>query len=161
MKVRFAGYDEPYAPAVRLPISSGDDSWPTMEVDLGDPDERGRRLPIPVPNSEEIIEAMPVEVVFDILKVNLIPKKSLDKELTLSLFFSDTSKSFTLILRKGVLEVQPFEVKGAKVKVYTEEKIWKEIVAGTRSLPVSMATGMISVEGDKVSLISFFNSFRE
>tara|TARA_B100000700_G_C15049764_1_gene859703 strand:- start:2001 stop:3698 length:1698 start_codon:yes stop_codon:yes gene_type:complete len=111
--------------------------------------------------SEEIIEAMPVEVVFDILKVNLIPKKSLDKELTLSLFFSDTSKSFTLILRKGVLEVQPFEVKGAKVKIYTEEKIWKEIVAGTRSLPVSMATGMISVEGDKVSLISFFNSFRE
>ena len=35
-----------------------------IKTALGDPDERGRRLPIPVPNSEEIIEADKIIVAF-------------------------------------------------------------------------------------------------
>ena len=95
------------------------------------------------------------------LKVSLVPEKAIDQNLHLNINFKDSSKSFTLILSRGVLEVQPFEIEGSSVQVETDEIVWKEIVSGVRSLPVSLATGKISVSGDKVSLISFFNAFRE
>jgi len=111
--------------------------------------------------TKEIIETLPVEVVFEMLKVSLIPEKAVKKNLHLSIKFTDSLKSFSLILRKGVLEVQPFEIKGSDVQVETDEVSWKEVVTGNRSLPVSMATGLMTVTGDRVSLITFFNSFRE
>ena len=116
--------------------------------------------PLLKPN-KEIIESLPIEIVFEILKVSLIPEKAVNKNLHLSIKFTDSLKSFTLILRKGVLEVQPFEIKGSDVQVETDEVSWKEVVTGNRSLPVSMATGLMKVTGDRVSLITFFNSFRE
>jgi alkyl sulfatase BDS1-like metallo-beta-lactamase superfamily hydrolase len=111
--------------------------------------------------TKEIIESLPIEVVFEMLKVSLIPEKAINKNLHLSIKFTDSQKSFSLILRNGVLEVQPFEIKGSDVQVETDEVSWKEVVTGNRSLPVSMATGLMTVTGDRVSLITFFNSFRE
>ena len=111
--------------------------------------------------SQETIEILPIEIVFEMLKVNLVPEKSLDLNLHLNVNFKDSSKFFSLILRRGVLEVQPFEIEGPSIQVETDEVVWKEIVLGARSLPVSLATGQISVSGDKVSLISFFSAFRE
>ena len=118
-------------------------------------------LPPLLKPSQETIETLPIEIVFEILKVNLIPEKSLDENLHLNINFKDSSKAFSLILRKGVLEVQPFEIDGSDIQVETDEVVWKEIVSGVRSLPVSLATGLISVSGDKVRLISFFSAFRE
>jgi alkyl sulfatase BDS1-like metallo-beta-lactamase superfamily hydrolase len=111
--------------------------------------------------TKETIENLPIEIVFEILKVNLIPEQARDKNLHLSIKFTDSLKSFSLILRNGVLEVQPFEIGGSSVQIETDEVSWKEVVTGNRSLPVSMATGLLSVTGDRVSLINFFNSFRE
>ena len=111
--------------------------------------------------TKETIENLPIEIVFEILKVNLIPEQARDKNLHLSIKFTDSLKSFSLILRNGVLEVQPFEIEGSSVQIETDEVSWKEVVTGNRSLPVSMATGLLSVTGDRVSLINFFNSFRE
>ena len=111
--------------------------------------------------TKEIIQNLPVEIVFEMLKVNLIPEKAIDKKLHLSIKFTDSDKFFSLILRNGVLEVQPFEIKGSNVQVETDEISWKEVVTGNRSLPVSMATGLMTVTGDRVSLITFFNTFRE
>ena len=111
--------------------------------------------------TKETIENLPIEIVFEILKVNLIPEQAMDKNLHLSIKFTDSLKSFSLILRNGVLEVQPFDIGGSSVQIETDEVSWKEVVTGHRSLPVSMATGLLSVTGDRVSLINFFNSFRE
>ena len=111
--------------------------------------------------SEETMKTIPIEIIFEMLKVNLIPEKALDQNLHLNLYFKDSLKSFSLILRKGVLEVQPFEIDGSDIQVETDELVWKEIVSGVRSLPVSLATNLVSVKGSKISLISFFNSFRE
>ena len=111
--------------------------------------------------SQETLEALPIEIVFEMLKVSLVPEKSLNRNLHLNINFVDSSKSFSLILRRGVLEVQPFEIDGSDVQVETNEVVWKEIVSGLRSLPVSLATGLVSVSGDKVSLISFFSAFKE
>ena len=117
--------------------------------------------PLLLKPTKAIIENLPIEIVFEILKVSLIPEKAIDKNLHLSIKFTDSLKFYSLILRKGILEVQPFEIEGSNIQVETDEISWKEIVTGNRSLPVSMATGLITVKGDRISLINFFNSFRE
>ena len=95
------------------------------------------------------------------LKVNVVAERVYDKDLYLLLKFKDTSKIYSLILRKGILEIQPFEISGDRIEVETTETIWKEILVGIRSLPVSMASGAVTVKGDKLKVISFFNSFKE
>ncbi len=117
--------------------------------------------PLLLKPTKAIIENLPIEIVFEILKVSLIPEKAIDKNLHLSIKFTDSLKFYSLILRKGILEVQPFEIEGSNIQVETDEISWKEIVTGNKSLPVSMATGLITVKGDRISLINFFNSFRE
>jgi|TARA_B110000014_G_C20121290_1_gene594349 alkyl sulfatase BDS1-like metallo-beta-lactamase superfamily hydrolase len=109
----------------------------------------------------EILQQYPINVLFETLKVNLIPEKSLDKDISILFNFIDTGKIFTLILRQGVLEVQPNLIEGFDIQVSSTEQVWKEIVVGLRSLPVALATGEIKVSGEQLALISFFNSFRE
>ena len=109
----------------------------------------------------EILEQYPIDVLFETLKVNLIPEKSLDKDISILFNFIDTGKIFTIILRQGVLEVQPDLIEGFDIQVSSTEQVWKEIVVGLRSLPVALATGAITVSGEQLALISFFNSFRE
>ena len=130
-------------------LSSAQDLIKIPETDL---------LTQPTP---EILQQYPIDVLFDILKVNLIPEKSLSKEISILFNFTDTNKIFTLILRRGVLEVQPYFIQGSDIQVTTTEQIWKEVVVNLRSLPVSIATGSIKVSGEQLNLISFFNSFRE
>ena len=47
----------------------------------------------------------------------LIPEKSLDKNIQLLFTFTDSTKAFSVFLRQGVLEVQPFMVSGSSVQV--------------------------------------------
>lgn len=119
-----------------------------------------KKLDILSQNSESI-RGFPIEAFLESLKVNVVAERVYDKDLYLLLKFKDTSKIYSLILRKGILEIQPFEISGDRIEVETTETIWKEILVGIRSLPVSMASGAVTVKGDKLKVISFFNSFKE
>ena len=112
------------------------------------------------PSKEELTQ-YPIHILFETLKVNVIPENALDNDMSVLFNFTDTNKSFTLILRNGVLEVQPYIIEGSDIQVITVEQTWKEVVAGLRSLPVAIATGSIKVSGEKLKLISFFNTFKE
>ena len=112
------------------------------------------------PSKEELTQ-YPIHILFETLKVNVIPENALDNDMSVLFNFTDTNKSFTLILRNGVLEVQPYIIEGSDIQVITVEQTWKEVVAGLRSLPVAIATGSIKVSGEQLKLISFFNTFKE
>ena len=45
-----------------------------------------------------------------------------EKDIQLLFHFTDTGKMFSLFLRKGVLEIQPFEVAGSSVQVMAKEE---------------------------------------
>ena len=108
----------------------------------------------------EVIKKYPIEAMLEILKVSVIPEKSIDKNIHLLFNFTDSGKKFSLFLRKGVLEIQPFEVAGSSVQVSAKEEDMKAVLTGLKSLPISLVTGSIKVNGSKADLLSLFSSVR-
>ena len=110
--------------------------------------------------SMEVIQKYPIESMMETLKVNVIPEKSLNKTIQLLFTFTDSPKSFSLFLRRGVLEVQPFMITGSSVQIKSSENDLKAILSGVKSLPISLVNGTLKVEGSRADLLSFFSSLR-
>ena len=110
--------------------------------------------------SLEVIQKYPIESMMETLKVNVIPEKSLNKNIQLLFTFTDSPKSFSLFLRRGVLEVQPFMITGSSVQIKSSENDLKAILSGIKSLPISLVNGSLKVEGSRADLLSFFSSLR-
>ena len=108
----------------------------------------------------EVIKKYPIESMMDSLKVNVIPEKSIDKNIQLLFTFTDSSKVFSVFLRKGVLEVQPFLISGSSVQVISKEEDLKAILSGIKSLPISLVNGTLQIEGSRTDLLTFFTSLR-
>ncbi len=110
--------------------------------------------------SLEVIQKYPIESMMETLKVNVIPEKSLNKNIQLLFTFTDSPKSFSLFLRRGVLEVQPFMITGSSVQIKSSENDLKAILSGVKSLPISLVNGSLKLEGSRADLLSFFSSLR-
>ena len=108
----------------------------------------------------EVIKKYPIESMMEVLKVSVIPEKSIDKNIQLLFTFTDSSKAFSLFLRKGILEIQPFLISGSSVQIKSSEDDLKAVLSGLKSLPVSLVNGTIQVEGNRTDLLSFFSSLR-
>lgn len=108
----------------------------------------------------EVIKKYPIESMMESLKVNVVPEKSIDKNIQLLFTFTDSSKAFSLFLRRGVLEVQPFLISGSSVQVNASEEDFKAVLSGIKSLPISLVNGTLQVEGSRADLLSFFSSLR-
>ena len=108
----------------------------------------------------EVVRKYPIEAMLESLKVSVVPEKSIDKNIQLLFSFTDSGKKFSLFLRKGVLEIQPFEVMGSSVQVTATEEDMKAVLTGLKSLPISLVTGSIKVNGSKADLLSLFSSVR-
>ena len=106
----------------------------------------------------EVVKKYPIEAMLESLKVSVVPEKSIDKNIHLLFSFTDSGKKFSLFLRKGVLEIQPFEVAGSSVQVIATEDDIKAVLTGLKSLPISLVTGSIKVNGSKADLLSLFSS---
>ena len=97
-----------------------------------------------LPNIEAITK-YPIESFMETLKVNVIPEKSLDKNIQLLFTFTNSTKSFSVFLRKGVLEVQPFMVSGSSVQVTSTEEDLKSVLSGVKSLTIALVNGTLQV----------------
>ena len=107
-----------------------------------------------------VAKKYPIEAMLENLKVSVVPEKSIDKNIHLLFSFTDSGKKFSLFLRKGVLEIQPFEVTGSSVQVLANEEDMKAVLTGLKSLPISLVTGSIKVNGNKADLLALFSSVR-
>ena len=108
----------------------------------------------------EAIKKYPIESFMETLKVNVIPEKSIDKNIQLLFTFTNSTKAFSVFLRKGVLEIQPFIISGSSVQVTSTEEDLKAVLSGIKSLPIALVNGTLQVNGSRVDLLSFFSSLR-
>ena len=108
----------------------------------------------------EVIKKYPIESFMETLKVNVIPEKSIDKNIQLLFTFTNSTKSFSVFLRKGVLEIQPFMISGSSVQVTSTEEDLKSVLSGIKSLPIALVNGTLQVNGSRTDLLSFFTSLR-
>ena len=112
-----------------------------------------------LPNIEAITK-YPIESFMETLKVNVIPEKSIDKNIQLLFTFTNSTKAFSVFLRKGVLEIQPFLILGSSVQVTSTEDDLKAVLSGIKSLPIALVNGTLQVNGSRTDLLSFFSSLR-
>ena len=112
-----------------------------------------------LPNIEAITK-YPIESFMETLKVNVIPEKSIDKNIQLLFTFTNSTKAFSVFLRKGVLEIQPFLILGSSVQVTSTEEDLKAVLSGIKSLPIALVNGTLQVDGSRTDLLSFFSSLR-
>ena len=112
-----------------------------------------------LPNIEAITK-YPIESFMETLKVNVIPEKSIDKNIQLLFTFTNSTKAFSVFLRKGVLEIQPFLILGSSVQITSTEDDLKAVLSGIKSLPIALVNGTLQVDGSRTDLLSFFSSLR-
>ena len=108
----------------------------------------------------EVIKKYPIESFMETLKVNVIPEKKKNKNIQLLFTFTNSTKSFSVFLRKGVLEIQPFMISGSSVQVTSTEEDLKSVLSGIKSLPIALVNGTLQVNGSRTDLLSFFTSLR-
>jgi len=100
-----------------------------------------------------------MRIIFDGLATRLNPEKTRDIEKRVVFKFPDSGEIYTVFVRRGVAEVQPFEMKSADITITVNATVWKEIAAEIRSPLRSFANGEIEITGGKVDLLRFLNWF--
>ena len=109
--------------------------------------------------STEMAHRIPMSTIFDGLAVRLIPEKCLKEEKTVVFKFTDTGEAYTVQVRRGVAETQPFALPNADITLTTTAKVWKEIAAELRNPLTALAKGDLKVDGGLLELKGFLGWF--
>ena len=110
------------------------------------------------------VHLMPMNTLHRIMAVSLTASKSMETDMTVGLQLTDTHKNkpdtYTLQVRKGILEVDPpFSGEGQFV-ITTDSLTWKELVLAKLDPEVAVADGRVVISGGTPeSFYSFMELF--
>lgn len=111
--------------------------------------------------TEQTVGQTPLKAIFESLSVNLIPEKSINKNVKANWYFKDRDEWWSIHLRQGVADVQNFKLENAAIEVVCTEAVWKEIVSGIRGALASTVSGKLKVEPGMSEFKEFMDSFKE
>lgn len=107
----------------------------------------------------DLVKDIPIEAIFNGLSVHLNPEKSINTRQRVLFDFTDTKAQWTVEIRNGVAEVQPFATGKPDVTIRLEETVWKELAAKIRKPLPTFTSGAIKVDGGIHNFISFLRLF--
>ena len=107
-----------------------------------------------------MIHGIPVRAIFEALTVRTDPVECIGYNKKVVFHFTDTDEKWTVWLRQGVTEIQPFALDNPDITVTATENHWKEISAGVRSPLTAIASGKLSIEGGLGEFRTFFGKFK-
>lgn len=121
---------------------------------------RAPERPTPTP---ELVDAVPLEMVFEVMATRLLPERAVDVHESVRFELGDEGGT-SLTLRHGVLEV----VHGAPLPgtpepiavIHTTPGTWKRLAMGVESPVAAIASGELRVEGSVTGLLRFLDRFR-
>jgi len=114
-----------------------------------------------VKNTAEVAHDVPLHAIFKALAVHLNADKSANTNTKVVFDFPDEKAQYTLWVRYGVAEVQPFAMEKPDLKVVVNGDIWKEIVARLRSPLWAYTNGQMKIEGSSNDFKAFMDLFQE
>ena len=109
--------------------------------------------------TSDLVKDIPVEAIFNGLSVHLNPEKSADTRQRVLFDFTDTKAQWTVEVRNGVAEVQPFATGKPDVTIHIKETVWKELAAKIRKPLATYTSGEIKVDGGIQNFIGFLRLF--
>lgn len=122
---------------------------------------KGKDLALGIAGSQGVIESIPLAAIFNSVAVNMIPEKSIGYNKKALFHFTDLNEDWTLHIRNGIVEVQPFALENPDLTIRTTSLIWKEIVAKLRKPLVAITKGDLKIEGGLGNFNEFMGMFRE
>ncbi len=112
-----------------------------------------------IPPEVSMLEQIPMDMFFDVLRVNLNPEKVDPNEIITACFEFSSGLTKAMILRNQVAQIKTILPIGCTLNIKTDEQILKQILAGLKNPIVEIANGNLIVDKD-VQFLKLLNSFR-
>ena len=120
---------------------------------------KGQSMDLITKPSLKMVHQTPMEAIFNSIAVNTNPTKSADYNKKAVFHFTDTDEKWSIQIRKGVAEIQPFTIEGADLMISTTSPIWKEIVGKIKKPAMAIAKGDLKIEGGMRNFSEFMGMF--
>ena len=121
---------------------------------------QGLQVNAEVTPDADLIRGIPLEAIFRSMAVNLNPQAAADVDQKVLFQFPDTGETYTVHVRRGVAEIQPFALPDPDITMTVDAQVWKEIMAKVRNPALAIASGDVQVEGGILALRSFLGMFQ-
>ncbi len=112
-----------------------------------------------IPPEVSMLEQIPMDMFFDVLRVNLNPEKVDPNEIITACFEFSSGLTKAMILRNQVAQIKSILPIDCTLNIKTDEQILKQILAGLKNPIVEIANGNLIVDKD-VQFLKLLNSFR-
>ena len=106
-----------------------------------------------------MLEQIPRDMFFDVLRVNLNPDKVDPNEIMTACFEFSSGLNKAMILRSQVAQIQGVLPGDCTLNIKTEERILKQVLAGIKNPIVEIANGNLTVDKD-VQFLKLLTAFR-
>jgi alkyl sulfatase BDS1-like metallo-beta-lactamase superfamily hydrolase len=100
------------------------------------------------------------------MAVSLNASKSMDKDMVVGLHLTDINNStepsdYALVLRQGIIEVDPKAPDNPDFKVATKSLVWKNLALGKLNPQEAVSNGDVTITGaDPQAFYEFFDLFK-
>ena len=106
-----------------------------------------------------MLEQIPMDMFFDVLRVNLNPAKVDPNKIVTACFEFSSGLSKAMILRNQVAQIKSILPLDCTINIKTDEQVLKQVLAGVKNPIVEIANGNIIVDKD-VQFLSLLTAFR-
>ena len=112
-----------------------------------------------IPPEVSMLEQIPMDMFFDVLRVNLNPDKVDPNEIITACFEFSSGLNKAMILRNQVAQIQGVLPGDCTLNIKTEERILKQVLAGIKNPIIEIANGNLTVDKD-VQFLKLLTAFR-
>ena len=110
--------------------------------------------------SEDMLHSIPLSAFFQNLAVNLDADATLDRQQTVSFYFPDVDRHFTVYLRRGVAEIQAAPADAPDLAVTLPSTVFKDLLAKRRGAVGTLASSELEMTvGNRLELGAFLRLF--
>ena len=101
-----------------------------------------------IPPEASMLEQIPMDMFFDVLRVNLNPEKVDPNEIVAACFEFSSGLSKAMILRNQIAQIKATLPQDCSVNIKTDEQTLKQVLAGVKNPILEIANGNLIVDKD-------------
>ena len=109
--------------------------------------------------SEELLEYISMNTLFDVLSTRYDPAKNIDDNISVCFIFSSGLRK-NITLRNQVAVISNTNLDNCIIKAFSDEIELKKVLTGLSNPVASITSGNLQIEGDSIKFLQFLSKFR-
>lgn len=119
----------------------------------------GLELKEKIKPSVEMVHQVPLAAIFQGMAVRLNSARSERISKKVEFHFEDTGEKWSVQIRNGVAEVQPFSISDPDITIKISSDTWRELAAGMQKPMAAFLSGKITIRGSIYDFLTFLRLF--